>query len=96
MTPQERFDNGEADRLVNEARAVEDEFADLGARDREEYERLARLCSRRALLWSNIAAALDSGDTSGVRASAEAVRQSARDAFLRSWRSERGDAQRSA
>lgn len=102
MTSQEPFDADEARRLIEEARAVEDEFSDLpgwglrAAGDREESERLARLCSKRALLWSEIAAGLDDRDIARVRASAEAVRQGAEDAFRRSWEpGERGDAHRS-
>jgi hypothetical protein len=92
----EPFDAFEARRIIEEARAVEDEFSDLpgwGRRvgeDREERERLALLCSKRALLWSGIAAGLDARDMGEVRASAEAVRQGAEDAFRRLWDDDSG------
>ncbi len=58
---------------------------DHEAQDRasEESEWLARLCSRRALMWEGMAAGLDAQDISVVRASAQAIIAAAEDAFRR-------------
>jgi hypothetical protein len=62
------------------------------ARDKEAKERayaenlrLAALCTKRALMWDGLAAAIDVQDLSVVRSMAEAIRQCAEDAFRRSW-----------
>ena len=92
MTPDEPFDPQEARRLVDDARAVEDEMVSFS-----DIRRLAGLCSRRALMWETMAAGLDDRDISVVRASADAIRQCAEDAFRRLWDDgERGDAHRGA
>ncbi len=88
MTPEEPFDPREARRLVDDARAVEDEMVSFS-----DIHHLAGLCSRRALMWETMAAGLDDRDISAVRASADTIRQCAQDAFRRAWKG--GDAQRS-
>jgi hypothetical protein len=49
----------------------------------EESQRLAALCTRRALMWDGLAAALDVQDLSVVREMTEAICQTAADGFRR-------------
>jgi hypothetical protein len=84
-------------RRVDEAYMLARIERDREAQDRagEESQWLARLCSRRALMWEGMAAGLDAQEISVVRTSAQAIRQCAEDAFKRSWDDgEGGGAQR--